>query len=277
MPNITDSLAGNKSKRPGSLDGSLDVGEQANQSEDDFETKISRFYFAFNAKTPGDLAKILGITTDAVYSARKNRQVPYKWYAIAFYLGVSVDWLFSGKGFVFVEDKERKENQSKISAFPERLKSLIVECSKGELVDFSRITGIPVSLLTSFIDGENNPNREHLDAISDACGVTLEWLVSGTAARHATDVERRMTSRAEYSTAGSDSAKIIGEKINDKILYHAIEMFEAWLLEKNKKYDPDKKAQLIVMLYKKGIENADKGYEKAIEEMMSVLKFAMLV
>lgn len=59
---------------------------------------MRRFYTAFRTKSPGELAKGLAITVDAVYAAKRHQRVPKKWYYAAMQAGISADWLLSGKG-----------------------------------------------------------------------------------------------------------------------------------------------------------------------------------
>jgi len=98
MTKINNNIEGDETKRAVSLGISLEGEDQAKLNEPYYYQTESRFYTAFQAKGPSGLAAALGVTVDSVYSARKNKHVPYGWYVRAFQLGISSDWLMSGEG-----------------------------------------------------------------------------------------------------------------------------------------------------------------------------------
>jgi len=64
-----------------------------------FDLSWERLKQALNTKSDTDLAHVLGLAQSGVSNAKTRRKIPPAWYITASQLvGVSVDWLLTGKG-----------------------------------------------------------------------------------------------------------------------------------------------------------------------------------
>ena len=104
------------------------------------------------------------------------------------------------------------------------------------------------------------PPRWYLNAADH--GISVDWLLYGKG-------PMRWEDHCESAYSQPDK---------DDILYAAVEEFEIWANKNNRQYDPDKKARIIVMLYKCGLEKGtDGGEDKARQEIKNFLANAMLI
>lgn len=92
---------------------------------------------------------------------------------------------------------------------------------------FSRLTGIPESSLRSYLTKGTKPGMEHLVAMAQAKGVTIDWLATGREPRLRADIE------------GIDNAR----------LQVAVSAVEEGLQKARKQVPPDRHAELICAAY----------------------------
>jgi len=96
---------------------------------------------------------------------------------------------------------------------------------------FSRSTGVAESSLRAYLNRGIKPGMDHLAAISEAKGVTVDWLATGREPRLRADVIK--------ATGGLDKQR----------LQDAIAAVEEGLRAAQKRLSPDKHAELISLIY----------------------------
>ncbi|MDY0164421.1 helix-turn-helix transcriptional regulator [Desulfobotulus sp.] len=143
------------------------------------------------------------------------------------------------------------------------LSGRLSECLDGEPVAaFARRAGIGESTLRNILKGAS-PRADHLAAIAFAAGVTLDWLATGQGIKSAVELRRLTRDRC---AATPDVAPL-----NFQLLQSIISGVEEGLQMLNKDLEPDKKAQLVALLYE--------HFQKSGNETDSgtVLKYLKLV
>lgn len=96
--------------------------------------------------------------------------------------------------------------------------------------DFSEATGIPYPSLREYISGKKKPGMDALAAISSASGVSADWLLTGEG------------SKLRGPAASSDP--------DSETLCKTIEGLELLLKSMRRELSAEKKARIIVMLYR---------------------------
>ena len=110
----------------------------------------------------------------------------------------------------------------------ERILELI---GAGSSASFSRLTGIPESSLRAYLTKGTKPGMEHLVAMAQAKGVTIDWLATGREPKLRADVIK--------AAGGLDKQR----------LQDAIAAVEEGLRVAQKRLSPDKHAELISLIY----------------------------
>lgn len=84
--------------------------------------QLERLMQATGAESDAELSRLLGITYQSIYKARKSQQVPPAWIPkVAARFGVSADWLFFGIGPMRREEKAALIPAEEATAAPEDL------------------------------------------------------------------------------------------------------------------------------------------------------------
>lgn len=116
-----------------------------------------------------------------------------------------------------------------LSRFEDRLKEAMA-LKWPTIKDFSEATGIPYPSLREYISGKKKPGLDALASILAASGVSADWLLTGEG--------RKL--REQSGAAEPDS----------EMLCKTIEILELMLKSMRRELSPEKKARIIVMLYR---------------------------
>lgn len=116
-----------------------------------------------------------------------------------------------------------------LSHFDDRLKEAMA-AKWPTIKDFSEATGIPYPSLREYISGKKKPGMDALAAISSASGVSTDWLLTGEGSKF----------RGQAISSDPDS----------ETLCKTIEGLELLLKSMRRELPAEKKARIIVMLYR---------------------------
>jgi transcriptional regulator with XRE-family HTH domain len=182
----------------------------------------------------------------------------------------------NGKGRK-VSRKKGQGSEEELCPFAERLKACIGDDS---LRAFASKAGISPTALRQYLIGKSEPTRPMLLAIAHTAGVNVAWLATGDgpmrAAEHSS-AEQPRSSTGEVKTAemiaeqGNDYALREGA-INSDLLTEAAIMLEQELALAHQVLPPDKKGEVIALLYellREGPEHSQRQKLKRILRLMS--------
>lgn len=122
--------------------------------------------------------------------------------------------------------------------FTDRLKLVIQEL--GGAAATARICGIAESTVRNWRDRKTEPQRPHLIPIAKGAGVSIAWLVAGELPMQPDDQAPSVRNKQEgYDATPSDTDN----------LAKVLTVVEEFLADNNLYLQPDKKAQLVSILF----------------------------
>ena len=116
--------------------------------------------------------------------------------------------------------------------------------------DFSEMTGIPYPSLREYLAGKKKPGFDALASIVTATGVSADWLLTGEGSK----------------TKGAQTAP----ELDVEMLSQTVEGVELLLKKMGKKLAPEKKARVIVMLYRSFAASQNQIDLATIREMIEL-------
>lgn len=175
---------------------------------------------------------------------------------------------------------ESRSFQAAESNVVERLQSLM---DGDSIAAFSRRCGVPESNLRSYLRRGVKPGLDHLVAIADAAGVTVEWLATGREPR----LRRDLVAALQAAATGTAKATVI---LSEAAARHAGQAAPAWdedrlrdaiyaveeaLRQSNRDMDPKKKAGVVRAVYELLKEQADDAQsEQTSAKIIRLIKLA---
>ncbi|WP_162787910.1 helix-turn-helix domain-containing protein [Chromobacterium haemolyticum] len=112
-----------------------------------------------------------------------------------------------------------------------------IACKKiGGRSEAAAAAGVSEVMLRTYIREDSSPRFDAMVNLAGAAGVDLVWLATG----EGSDDQESVTA-AEAKSAEEDSAGMI--KLS-------VQALEEWLLEENLELDPERKAEVVVVLYR---------------------------
>ncbi len=102
--------------------------------------------------------------------------------------------------------KQAKKDETK--TLSDRIKFLILK--NGGYDSFSSKTGIPVSTLSNYSAGRNDPKSEPMGLIADIGGVSIQWLATGREPTYSESFAERLNELADKMGGSEALAKETG-------------------------------------------------------------------
>ena len=139
----------------------------------------------------------------------------------------------------------------------DRLKVLVNELAGGKYTVFAAKAGIPHSTFQNYIHGRT-PHVDHLLRIHDKFQVSMDWLLAGIGEPFLNDED----------TKGGESGS---RPLNPEILTLIIKTLDSKLQERGLGLPPDKKAQVITLLYEYYLDTEKEVDEKRIADYLRLV------
>jgi transcriptional regulator with XRE-family HTH domain len=175
-----------------------------------------------------------------------------------------------------VSRKKWQSSEEDLCYFAERLKACVGDNS---LRAFASKAGISPTALRQYLIGKSEPTRSMLLAIARTAGVNVAWLATGDGpmrtAGHSPEEPPRIFTRdvktAEMiAESGNDYASREGA-INSDLLTEAAIMLEQELALVHKVLPPDKKGEVIALLYELLREGPEHNQRQKLKRILRLV------
>lgn len=141
-----------------------------------------------------------------------------------------------------VASTPKKNNEEDVDFGVEALKTEIsgrireaIRETRGN-TDVSEKSGVSLRTIANYISGNSEPKIISLSKIAQVCGVSLDWIATGTGPKHPIE-----------------PSKILDAEVLEVSFKIAEEMFG------NQNFTPEYKAKILMVIYEKGLEEKKNG------------------